>query len=103
MIATDRVVLDSEAPPGETYSVAFNDAHRWYFHKDLQPEYIALIKCFDSKAGVGKITHWEIYTKRLLTITATYCPHTAFTDPQSDADKPERESIELRALVFYDD
>lgn len=30
-------------------------------------------------------------------------PHTSFADPTTPPDAPYRESIELRALVFYDD
>ena len=33
---------------------------------------------------------------------ALFSPHTGFQDPTTPADAPPRESIELRALVFYD-
>jgi hypothetical protein len=33
---------------------------------------------------------------------ARLTPHTAFSDPTTPADAPARQSIELRALVFYD-
>lgn len=33
---------------------------------------------------------------------AVLTPHTAFVDPTTPPDAPLRESIELRALVFYD-
>lgn len=33
---------------------------------------------------------------------AAFTPHTAFDDPSMPPDAPPRESIELRALVFYD-
>ena len=33
---------------------------------------------------------------------AVLTPHTAFKDPTTPDDAPLRESIELRALVFYD-
>jgi hypothetical protein len=33
---------------------------------------------------------------------AVFTPHTAFEDPTTPKDAPLRESIELRALVFYD-
>ena len=33
---------------------------------------------------------------------ARLTPHTAFVDPSTPPDAPLRESIELRALVFYD-
>lgn len=33
---------------------------------------------------------------------AVFTPHTGFQDPTAPEDTPFRESIELRALVFYD-
>jgi hypothetical protein len=32
---------------------------------------------------------------------AQYVPHTAFVDPTTPKDAPLRQSIEIRALVFY--
>lgn len=55
-----------------------------YTHR-LKDE-VALIKCFDSLDD-GR---------------ARRVPHTAFTNPDEE-DKYARESIEVRALVFYDD
>lgn len=34
---------------------------------------------------------------------AAFTPHTAFADPTTPPGTPLRESIELRALVFYDE
>jgi hypothetical protein len=45
-----------------------------------------LIKCYDSQDGG----------------IATVTPHSAFVDPNTPANAPRRQSIELRALVFYD-
>jgi len=70
---------------GETMSVKYNDAHQWHYVRGMQPDEFVLIKCFDSKDGVAKFT-----------------PHTGFEDPTTPPDAPHRESIELRALVFYD-
>jgi len=33
---------------------------------------------------------------------AVFTPHTAFNDPTTPEGSPLRESIEVRALVFYD-
>jgi len=73
---------------GETYRVKYNPQHRWKYLKGMTPEEIVLIKCFDSteKSGVSIFT-----------------PHTGFSDPSTPEDSLPRESIELRALVFYDD
>jgi hypothetical protein len=70
---------------GETYSVTYNPAHRWFYLSDMTADEALLIKCFDS-ATDGR---------------ARFAPHTAFNDPTSPPDVPPRESIEIRALVFH--
>jgi len=72
---------------GETWAVKYNEGHRWKYLKGMTPEELVLIKCMDS------ITDGSV---------ALCTPHTAFTDPSTPADAKPRESIELRALVFYD-
>lgn len=55
MIETDRIdFAKPDAPPGETYSVAHNPGHQWYYHKNLDTSQVILIKCFDSKPDVGE-------------------------------------------------
>lgn len=70
---------------GETFTVKPNPAHRWYFKYAQRPDEVTLIKCFDSLTD-GR---------------ARRVPHSAFINPDEE-DKESRESIEVRALVFYD-
>jgi len=72
---------------GETYGVKWSENHRWKYVRGMTPEEGVLIKCFDSVQD-GSI--------------AVLTPHTAFEDPTTPPDAEKRESIELRALVFYD-
>jgi len=72
---------------GETFSVAFNESHRWNYLRGMTPEEVVLIKCYDSQED-GK--------------TSLLTAHTAFPDPSTPPDAALRESIELRLLVFYD-
>ena len=73
---------------GETYVVKANARHRWYFRHGQTPELVTLIKCFDSKTD-GR---------------ARRVPHSAFVDPEYETTGVrERESIEVRALVFHPD
>jgi hypothetical protein len=77
---------------GETYSVAPSDSHRFYYVKDMRPDEVMFLKCFDSesedvKPGTG---------------IAGFTPHTAFIDRKTPADAKPRQSIEVRCLVFYD-
>lgn len=78
---------------GETYGVAPSEQHKFFYMKDMTPEEAMFIKCFDSRSqNVGG-------RQGLAGMT----PHTAFIDPNSPADAPGRQSIEVRCLVFYDD
>lgn len=82
------------APKGETFAVAPNDSHRFYYEKDMTPEEVLLLKCFDS-FGEGNGEHGR---KGL----AVGTPHTAFEDPKTPPNAPGRQSIEVRCLVFYE-
>jgi hypothetical protein len=82
LVPTDLVYLHRT---GETYSVTFNPAHRWYYVPEMAADEALLIKCYDSKTD-GR---------------ARFAPHSAFTDPATPLCAALRESIELRALVFH--
>jgi hypothetical protein len=70
---------------GETYSVAFNPLHRWYWYPRQIPTEATLPKIFDSATdGRTRMT-----------------AHTAFDDPRTPADAPPRRSIEIRALLLW--
>ncbi|KAH9477751.1 Hydroxylase/desaturase CTB9 [Psilocybe cubensis] len=72
---------------GETLGVKYNPNHKWKYLRGMTPDEIVLIKCFDSIQD-GSV--------------AVYTPHTGFKDPSTPEEAIPRESIELRALVFYD-
>lgn len=69
---------------GETYALGFSPGQAWYWFPRLAPDEAILIKGYDSATDVTRFT-----------------PHSAFDDPASPPDAPERESIEVRALVIY--
>ena len=81
LVACDLVYRDRV---GETYALQFNPAQRWYHFPLLAPDEAILIKGYDSGQGMARFT-----------------AHSAFDDPGSRSDAPERESIEARALVIY--
>ena len=81
-VASDLIYPDKV---GETYRFAYNPFHRWFYYPNLERDEAILLKCYDSKAD-GR---------------ARFTAHTSFDDPSSGADAPPRESIEVRALVFW--
>jgi hypothetical protein len=82
LMASDLVYPDWT---GETYSVAFNPRHRWYWYPRQTPQEATLLKVYDSAAdGRARLT-----------------AHTAFEDPSSAPNAPPRRSIEIRAMAFW--
>jgi len=80
-VETDLVYRDRV---GETYALGFSPGQAWYYFPLLAPDEAILIKGYDSAGTVARFT-----------------PHSAFDDPASPAGAPERESIEVRALILY--
>jgi hypothetical protein len=71
---------------GEIYQFKFNPQHRWYYFPRMTRDEAIVFKVYDS-AKDGR---------------ARWSAHTSFDDPTSPADAPPRESIEYRALCFFD-
>jgi hypothetical protein len=70
---------------GETYAVAFNPRHRWYWYPLQLSNEATLLKVYDSALdGRTRLT-----------------AHSAFDDPHSPPAAPPRRSIEIRALLFW--
>lgn len=81
LIATDLVYPHLR---GETSSVEFKPSHRWYYFSEMQPDEAVLIRVHDSaEDGRARLSF-----------------HTSF-DNKLAPDAPPRESIEVRALVFF--
>jgi hypothetical protein len=82
LVATEQRYRDRN---GEIYSITYNPAHRWSYFPQMRRDEAVMIKGYDSAAD-GR---------------ARFTAHTAFADPTSPPDAPARESIEVRALVFF--
>jgi len=70
---------------GETYRFLYSPRHRWFYFPQLEKNEVILLKCYDSKED-GR---------------ARFTAHSAFEDPTSSPDAAPRESIEVRALLFF--
>lgn len=94
-VLADTSTIDSTegyTARGEQYVVAPNSGHNFFFVKDMTPDEVLLIKCFDSKShGRPNGIHG----------VAGLTPHSAFTDPNTPPTAKARQSIEVRCLVFY--
>src|SRR5260221_2602399 len=82
LIASDLIYPDKV---GETYALAHNEEHRWFYFPKMGKDEVILIKGYDSdKTNAGRFT-----------------PHTGFDDPTTPPDALPRESLEGRTLVFF--
>ena len=70
---------------GQTYSIAFNPAHRWFWFPRQRREEAIVFKVYDSEKD-GR---------------ARFTAHTAFEDPTSPPGARPRESIETRMFAFF--
>lgn len=72
---------------GETYQIAYNAAHEWYYFPKMLKNEAIVFKVYESKKD-GR---------------ARFTAHTAFVDPTTPADAPPRQSIEVRTIAFFDE
>ena len=70
---------------GETYTLSYNPAHRWYYFPKMRRDEAVVFKVYDSAID-GR---------------ARFTAHGSFIDPHTPHGAPPRESIELRALAFF--
>ena len=70
---------------GEIYQLAFNPNHHWNWFPRMQRNEALVFKCYDSEKD-GR---------------ARFTAHASFDDPDTPADAPKRESIEVRTLAFW--
>ena len=75
---------DPNRPTLYGYAVAFNENQRWYYVPEIRPEEALCFKLFDTDDSA---VQWSA--------------HSAFELPETPADAPPRESIELRTISFF--
>ncbi|KAF2095604.1 hypothetical protein NA57DRAFT_44350 [Rhizodiscina lignyota] len=87
VVDEDLVGIEHRYPhrTGETAMVKNNPNHKWYYWSGMDNDERLLLKCYDSDEILGRNGR---------------VPHTAFADPRTPEGAPQRESIEVRALVF---
>jgi len=71
---------------GENFSFAHSLRHRWYYVPEMQANEALLLKCYDTGDDIG----------------CRFTAHSAFDHPEAPPGARPRESIEIRALVFFD-
>lgn len=86
---------------GENYFAKYADRHEWYFYPALTRDEALLIKQWDS-AGTMARTQGAEGDATADGGPCTFSFHSAFDDPRTPPDAPDRWSIEVRCAVLYD-
>jgi hypothetical protein len=82
---------------GENYFTKHAPRHRWHYYPAMTRDEPVLLKQWDSAGGIArsKGEAGDVGT------TSTFTLHSAFDDPTSPPDAPDRTSIEVRCVVMY--
>lgn len=83
----DLVISERRYPNriGQTYQIAYNPNHAWYYFPLMSRDEALVFKVFDSAVD-GR---------------ARFTAHSAFEDPTSPPAAAPRESIEMRTIAFF--
>tara|TARA_R110001592_G_scaffold363372_2_gene686187 strand:- start:53899 stop:54909 length:1011 start_codon:yes stop_codon:yes gene_type:complete len=86
---------------GENYFARHANSHRWFYYPQMTGDEALLIKQWDSAGplarSVGKTGDASDPEA-----PCTFSFHSAFKDPDTLPDAPDRSSIEVRCIVIYD-
>ncbi|MGI9415186.1 MAG: CmcJ/NvfI family oxidoreductase, partial [Hyphomicrobiales bacterium] len=78
-----------------------SDRHRWFFYPAMTRDEALLIKQWDSIGRLARTSGAEADSGDD-NEPCTFSFHTAFEDPATPPDAPDRWSIEVRCMVLYD-
>ncbi|GIK07522.1 hypothetical protein Aspvir_003188 [Aspergillus viridinutans] len=84
---------------GQTVTFGHADEQRWYYLDHQRTDEVTMIKIWDNQEGV------EAKQKAASSadLVVPVCPHAAFKHPETPADAPPRESIEVRCFALFDE
>ena len=86
---------------GENYFAKFSPSHEWWYYPNLSRDEAILIKQWDSAGEFAK-TNGEFADNSDNTAPCTFSFHSAFEDPNAPPNAPERKSIEVRCVAFFE-
>jgi hypothetical protein len=86
---------------GENYFVKPAKEHRWHYYPAMTRDEALLIKQWDSAGTIARSDGRQGDGAHASAPT-TFTLHSAFDDPATPPDAPDRQSIEVRCLVVYE-
>lgn len=85
---------------GENYFAKHSSRHRWLYYPAMVRDEALLIKQWDSSGQLAKTDGREADSSNA-DAPCTFSFHTAFKDPTTPRDAPDRWSIEVRCMLLY--
>jgi len=86
---------------GENYFAKHSPRHQWYYYPEMTGDEALLIKQWDSAGRLASSLGAEGDASDS-EAPCTFSFHSAFEDPSTPPDAPDRWSIEVRCIVLYD-
>jgi hypothetical protein len=86
---------------GENYFARHAPRHRWHYYPALTRDEVVLIKQWDSEGRLAQ-TQGKAPDSSSADSPCTFSFHSAFVDPETPLDAPDRWSIEVRCAVIYE-
>ena len=88
---------------GENYFAKYSSDHEWWYYPLMTRDEVVLIKQWDSAGGLARSSAVGSTTNaRDTAVPCTFSLHSAFQHPNTSAEAPERQSIEVRCVAFFD-
>ena len=85
---------------GENYFSKYAPTHQWYYYPAMTRDEALLIKQWDSAGPLARSAGRQADSADTQA-PCTFSFHTAFQDPSTPPDAPERWSIEVRCIALY--
>lgn len=101
---TDLVVFEIHYADriGENYFAKHAPGHQWWYYPGMIRDEVALIKQWDSAGGLARSNGEQGDAgEGSGNAPCTFSLHSAFPDPGTPPDAPDRQSIEVRCVVLY--
>lgn len=86
---------------GENYFAKHSRKHQWYFYPAMTRDEVLLIKQWDSDGELAR-SGGKRPDSSAPGAPCTFSFHSAFEDPETAPDAPDRWSIEVRCIALYD-
>ena len=88
---TDRI--------GENYFAHGSERHQWYYFSEMRYDEVVLIKQWDSAGAFASSKGREEDANSSKPCSLNF--HSAFEDPETPPNAPDRRSIEVRCIAIY--